>query len=94
MGLTEVTSLGGRSCRLMLNNGLTARLIYFNVRNDFIYAKATKAVVTVEYFDSGTGWFKLDYDSSDSTLPEERRSFKGTAQVRLQNSGHLEDCHF
>lgn len=93
-GPTKEASLSGRPCRLMVSSGVPMRYMYFNVQNDFIYAQATRVVVTVDYFDAGTGWLALQYDSSDFTAEPLEGRFKMTEQVRLRNSGTWQTATF
>ena len=86
-GLTEPTQFDGMQCRVTIGNDFgPVRYIYFNVWNDFIYATPSEAIVTVQYFDLGTKRFRLEYDSTASTLPLEGR-FKATSVVLLQDTG-------
>lgn len=93
-GPTKETSLDGRPCRVMVSSGILTRYMYFNVQNDFIYAKTTNVVVTLDYFDAGAGSFALQYDSSDFTAEPLQGRFKTTEWVRLSNSGTWQTATF
>lgn len=100
-GQTEGTYLSEKPCRLTVSHGVAERYMYFNAQSDFVFAKPTNVIVTVEYLDAGTNWFALQYDSSDfSASPLEGR-FKRTESVVLHDSGtwktatfHLPDAYF
>lgn len=54
--------------------------IYLSVRDDFVYARATEAWVTVEYLDSGSAEWRVEYDGSPGP-------YTATESVKPQNSG-------
>jgi hypothetical protein len=85
-GPTREDTLGGKECLSMTSNGSPTRYMYFNVNNEFIYARPAEVEVTVEYFNNGTGWFALEYDSSDFSAGPLEGRFKMTPQLRLSNN--------
>jgi len=64
-GLTLPKTMGGREVRATADNPASARYIYFDVDDEFLYAKDTAAAVAVTYFDQGSFAFWIDYDSTD-----------------------------
>jgi hypothetical protein len=85
-GLTESAAIGGRSARKAVSNGLAlARYIYLLARQEFQFRSAGPVQVAVEYYDLGTGWLRIEYDSPDSRFPV-NGAYKATESVPLTNS--------
>ena len=64
-GRTLPKTIGGREVRATSDNPAPARYMYFNVDDQFLYAKETPVSVAVTYFDLGSFSFWIDYDSTD-----------------------------
>ena len=64
-GRTLPKTIGGREVRATSDNPAPARYMYFNVDDQFLYAKETPVTVAVTYFDLGSFSFWIDYDSTD-----------------------------
>ena len=65
--VTDTIDVGGRMARTTKIANASHHL-YCDVNDEFMYAipNGTPVEITVEYYDSGTGMFTLDYDSYDS----------------------------
>jgi hypothetical protein len=57
-----------------------SQFIYLTVRDDFLYARVTEAYVTVEYLDSGTAGWWVEYDGAGGP-------YTRTAAVRPEGTG-------
>lgn len=65
--VTDTIDVGGRMARTT-KIAQSSHHLYCDVNDEFMYAipNGTPVEITVEYYDSGTGMFTLDYDSYDS----------------------------
>lgn len=85
-GMTQPAVKGGRSARKAVANGqAAARYIYLLARQEFQFKTVGPVQVRVEYFDSGTGWLRIEYDSSDGSFPLSG-AYKATDRVSLTNT--------
>ncbi|NIA31135.1 MAG: DUF5010 domain-containing protein, partial [Actinobacteria bacterium] len=58
---------GGRECiRMKPNNTAPSAFLYFSVDDNYIYNNASDVFVTIEYWDTGTGSFSLQYDDGQN----------------------------
>ncbi|MHC4443209.1 MAG: sulfatase-like hydrolase/transferase [Planctomycetota bacterium] len=94
-GGTSGVTIGGRNARKNDNN-----YFYFDVVDTFAYGGTeTELYVTVEYYDTGSGSFQLQYDSNNGDEIADR--YKGAEVVQLGNTNswqqytyHLTDAYF
>ena len=85
-GVTQPAVVSGRSARKAVSNGqAAARYIYLLARQEFQYKTVGPVRVTVDYFDAGTGWLRIEYDSPDGSFPG-NGAYKATDRVALTNS--------
>lgn len=62
-GTWQSWQAGGRACiRMKPNNAAPSAYLYFSVDDNYIYNDAYDVFVTIEYWDTGTGSFSLQYD--------------------------------
>jgi hypothetical protein len=91
-GLTAVGNIGGRDARMTVKQS-SARFIYFDVDDTFIFAVETHVRVAVDYFDQGSFCFSVNYDSTDATAPVQGQ-FKITSNACLADSGQWKTAMF
>jgi len=65
-GTTTVTNIGGVTCRKNVDTG-TDKYMYFAVDDNFVYqGSQTELCVTIDYYDTGFGSLRLQYDATDA----------------------------
>ena len=62
---SRVFTIGGRQCRGMNVDGHVS-FLYFDVDDEYLSDVDLPVRVTVEYYDEGSHYFRLKYDSTDS----------------------------
>lgn len=68
-GQTRTTEAGGRPCLVAVPTTHAGRYIYFRVDESFKWADAMLVDVEVEYFDQGSGSFRIEYDGPNPNAP-------------------------
>ncbi len=68
-GATVPAEIGGRPCRRVAPTVHAGRYIYFQVDESFKWADEMLVDVEVEYFDQGSGGFRIEYDGPDPNAP-------------------------
>ncbi|MCX8107501.1 MAG: DUF5010 domain-containing protein, partial [Verrucomicrobiae bacterium] len=68
-GLTKPDSIEGVVCRSVVKSQHPGRYIYFRIDDSFKWAHTMLVDVEVEYFDSSPGWFRIEFDGSDTNAP-------------------------
>jgi hypothetical protein len=93
-GHTAPANIGGKEARVTVTNGSQSRYIYFQADHAFLEARRAQVVITVEYFDQGTGseaWFNINYDSPGSDIES---YYRNTRYIWLTNSGQWKTASF
>jgi len=93
-GRTAPANIGGKEARVTVANGTRGRFVYFAVDSAFLEARRAQVVITVEYFDQGTGseaWFNISYDSPGSDVES---YYRNTRNIWLTNSGQWKTASF
>jgi len=72
----------------------TARYLYFDVDDDFVYDTDEPVEVTVAYRDSGPANFCVEYDSADPRLEGLAQEFRSGPVQALQRSGQWKEARF
>jgi hypothetical protein len=67
--------------------------IYLEVNNAFLYATPSEVWVTVEYYDTGQGWWVLQYDGVSDPYTTILVPHQGTGQWQ-RHTIHLTDAYF
>jgi hypothetical protein len=94
-GENKGTTIGGRHCRTQTNTS-TEHYLYCDIENDWAYqGSKTDVYVTIEYYDVGSGFLRLQYDCTDGT------KYKIAGNVDIDNTStwktktwHLTDAYF
>ncbi|UCD30370.1 MAG: DUF3604 domain-containing protein [Planctomycetota bacterium] len=99
-GDTEPSGIGSRDARKNLNAGQDY-YFYFDVDDSFAYqGNRSEFYITIEYYDTGSGNLKLQYDSSDPAPPPDD-IYKNGGSVSLtgtdtwkEHTYHISDAYF
>lgn len=94
-GAWRTTFLAGREAASPDSDAASpSHFIYLDVRDDFIFARTTEVWVTVEYLDSGSAEWWVEYDGTPGHYTQ-------TPKVKPQNTGlwknrtfHIPDAFF
>lgn len=86
-GATAAAERGGRNCRVTAPTSHQGRYIYFLIDDSFKWADSMTVDVSVEYFDQGTGSFRIEYDGPDPNAPFNGAYTGSPTVVQLSNSG-------
>lgn len=68
-GATAPSEIGGRPCRVIAPTAHAGRYVYFQLHDSFKWADQMLVDVEVEYFDQGSGTFRIEYDGPDPNAP-------------------------
>src|SRR5262249_37377839 len=68
-GATVPAEAGGSPCRAVAPTIHPGRYVYFQIHDSFKWAAKMLVDVEVEYFDQGTGSFRIEYDGPDPNAP-------------------------
>jgi hypothetical protein len=96
---SRVVTLGGRECRAT-DKAREQFYLDFDVDDAYLFNVNRPVRVTVEYFDAGTGVFRLKYDSTDPGGTDQGRSkltepvVKTDSQTWKKFTFHLPDARF
>lgn len=100
-GITTNAVAGGEPCRVVVPTIHGGRYVYCRIDDSFKWADTMMVDVEVEYFDEGTGSFRLEFDGSDTNAPFNGAYTASTTTVTLGNTGQwktgkfrLLGCHF
>ncbi len=85
-GVTEAFEVAGSSCRRAVPTENGGRYIYFRIDDSFKWSEAMRIVVEVEYFDSGSGGFTIEFDGSDLEAPFQGAYTRAARRVALAAS--------
>ncbi len=93
-GATTPASAGGQPCRAAAPTAHAGRYLYFQIDDSFKWADQMLADVEVEYFDQGTGSFRIEYDGPDPNAPFNGAYTASKTTVALANSGQWKTARF
>lgn len=86
-GLAEVVDVAGtKAWQTRPNRHSGNRYLYFDADYTFLYDGDETVLVTVEYFDRGTGDIRLEYDSADPTVEGIVQRFRSAGSTKIANS--------
>jgi hypothetical protein len=93
-GATVPAEAGGRACRAVAPTQHAGRYVYFQIDDSFKWADQMLVDVEIEYFDQGTGSFRLEYDGPDPNAPFNGAYTATRLSVSLGNSGQWKTAKF
>ena len=93
-GATVPAEAGGRACRVTAPTSHAGRYIYFQIDDSFKWADDMLVDVEVEYFDQGTGSFRIEYDGPDPNAPFNGAYTASKTAATLANSGQWKTAKF
>ena len=94
-GLAEVVDVNGvKAWQTRPNRHSGNRYLYFDADYTFLHDGDETVLVDVDYLDSGTGQFRLEYDSADPTAVGIAQRFRHAGSHRLSNSGQWQEASF
>lgn len=85
-GATTNAVAGGQPCRAVAPTVHAGRYIYFQIDDSFKWADSMLVDVEVEYFDQGSGSFRIEYDGPDPNAPFNGAYSASATSVTLGNS--------
>jgi hypothetical protein len=86
-GKTAPAEAGGRACRVVVPTQHGGRYVYFQIHDSFKWADEMLVDLEVEYFDQGSGSFRIEYDGPDPNAPFNGAYTASRTSVTLGNSG-------
>jgi len=93
--VVEKTVAGRRAWSTTQNrHSPTARYLYFEVDDCFLYDADESVEVTVRYLDAGPKWFRVEYDSSDPALRGLAQQFRPGPSEALSGSREWKEARF
>lgn len=93
-GATVPAEIDGRACRLVAPTVHAGRYVYFQIADSFKWTDRMLVDVEVEYFDQGSGSFRLEYDGPDPNAPFNGAYTASKTLVTLANSGQWKVAKF
>lgn len=93
-GATAAAQVGGQPCRGVVPTVHGGRYIYFRIDDSFKWADSMLVDVAVEYFDQGSGSFRLEYDGPDPNAPFNGAYSSSATGVTLGNTGQWKSGRF
>lgn len=93
-GATRPAEAGGSPCRETAPTVHAGRYVYFQIDDSFKWTDDMLVDVEVEYFDAGTGTFRLEYDGPDPNAPFNGAYTASRTQVTLGQSGQWKTAKF
>jgi hypothetical protein len=93
-GETEPAAIGGRDCRKNLAPA-SDHYLYLCIEDDWAYqGSLTEAWITLEYYDVGTGYLRLDYDGSSASYTNGGNENLGDTETWKTKTWHITDAYF
>ena len=86
-GATAPTNVAGSVCRGVVTTAYAGRYIYFRVDDSFKWSTSMQLSVQVDYFDSPSGSFRIEFDGSDLSAPFQGAYSASSMTVTLNGSG-------
>lgn len=93
-GITAPDQAGGQACRRAMPNPHGGRYIYFRIDDSFKWADTMLVEVAVEYFDLGSGRFRIEYDGSDLSAPFQGAYTASPQWIRLGGTSRWKTATF
>ncbi|MCO5051030.1 MAG: DUF5010 domain-containing protein [Verrucomicrobiae bacterium] len=93
-GVTTNTVIGGQPCRVVVPTIYGGRYIYLKMDDSFKWADTMLVDVEVDYFDTGSGSFHLEYDGSDTNAPFNGAYTASGTSITLGGSGQWKTARF
>lgn len=93
-GATAPAEIGGRACRVVAPTVHAGRYVYFQVHESFKWADQMLVDVEVEYYDQGSGTFRIEYDGPDPNAPFNGAYTASRTSVTLANSKQWKTAKF
>jgi hypothetical protein len=93
-GLTSASEAGGSDCRTAITNVYGGRYIYFRLDESFRWADLMSVDVEVEYFDTASGTFRIEYDGSDPKAPFQGAYTGSKLTIRLTGQNIWKTARF
>jgi hypothetical protein len=93
-GATVPAEAGGKTCRAVAPTVYAGQYVYFQIHDSYKWADRMLVDVEVEYFDQGTGSFRIEYDGSDSNAPYNGAYTASKTSATLSNSGQWKVAKF
>ncbi len=93
-GITRPATAGGHECRETVSTVHQGKYIYFQIHDSFKWADLMLVDVDVEYFDAGTGSFRIEYDGPDPNAPFNGAYTASKTSVTLNNMGQWKKARF
>lgn len=93
-GVTRPAVMGGHECRETVPTVHQGKYIYFQIHDSFKWADTMLVDVDVEYFDAGSGSFRIEYDGPDPNAPFNGAYTASKTGVTLGNSGQWKTARF
>jgi len=93
-GVTRPATAGGHECRESVSTVHQGKYIYFQVHDSFKWADSMLVDVDVEYFDAGTGSFRIEYDDPDPNAPFNGAYTASKTSVTLNNTRQWKKARF
>ncbi len=93
-GATTPAEAGGEACRAAVPTLHGGRYLYFRIDDSFKWAGQMLVDAAVEYFDAGSGTFRLEYDGPDPNAPFNGAYTASKTTATLTNSGRWRTAKF
>jgi hypothetical protein len=93
-GATRPAEAAGSPCRETAPTVHAGRYVYFQIDDSFKWADDMLVDVAVEYFDAGSGTFRVEYDGPDPNAPFNGAYTSSPTQVTLGESGQWKLAKF
>lgn len=68
-GVTAPDEIGGSACRKTVATVHAGRYVYFRIDDSFKWTDPMRVNIEVDYFDSASGSFRIEFDGSDTNAP-------------------------
>jgi hypothetical protein len=93
-GLTQPLVVAERECRAVVPTEHGGRYIYLRLDDSFKWADSMMVDLEVEYFDSGSGSFHIQYDGSDPNAPFQGAYTASSQSVTLTGTDRWKTARF
>jgi hypothetical protein len=70
----------------------TARHLYFDVDDSWMFWEKRSVQITIEFLDQGEGSFRIEYDSADTALHLPARAHKSAGEVQFTGTGEWREA--
>lgn len=93
-GATAPTEIGGKTGRVTVSTQHGGKYVYCQIHDSFKWADKMLVDVEVEYFDQGSGEFRIEYDGPDPNAPFNGAYTASKTRVTLSDSGQWKLAKF